>query len=85
MRFGKEIELENRECCGLQRLGLVGSGRSWVGLGAVLLGMEIELENMARHAGFWWALVLSGSLGSGTVRLGKYRHGVEIELENMER
>ena len=40
-----EIELENRECCGLQRLDLVGSGRSWVGLGAVVLGMEIELEN----------------------------------------
>ena len=37
---------------------------------------------MARHAGFWWALVLSGSLGSGKVSFGKYRHGVEIELEN---
>ena len=39
---GMEIELENRECCGLQRLDLVGSGKSWVGLGAVVLGMEIK-------------------------------------------
>jgi len=41
-RQGTEIELENMECCGLQWLDLVGSGRSWVGLGAVVLGMEIE-------------------------------------------
>ena len=42
VRRGMEIKLENRECCGLQRLGLVGSGKSWVGLGAVVLGMEIK-------------------------------------------
>lgn len=39
-------------------------------LGAVRLGAEIELENMARHATVRRALVMSGSLGS---ELGKVR------------
>ena len=72
------IELENT---GLVRHGAERLGGSRPGEDR--LGMEIELEHMARHAGFWWALVLSGSLGSGKVRFGKYRHGAEIELQNI--
>lgn len=46
-------------------------------LGAVRLGAEIELENMARAEQGW--------AGTGRVFIGRPRQGTEIELENMAR